>query len=337
MSEKSNRLSLDAIIIGKRHRHALGDIASLAKSIEQVGLLQPLVVTPDNKLVAGQRRLEAVRELKWPDVPVHIVETVDDALKLLQAERDENTCRKDLTPGEAVTIGKELEKLERKGAGERRAQAPGKPQGTKKVSSGNLPEETKGETRDKVGAAVGMSGRTYQKAKAVVDAAEANPEKHAETLKEMDATGKVDPAFKKVKASRKTRKSAPRVEKIKRLVKALQVLVDEGRLPVILAYPLAKLDKDQQRQLAAAGIEAVRDRGFELRWVSSCELSLYLTPERIAQKHSERVSRDECVTWDPVRASTLAREAVLAHLTEKREQVDALIQAIKDLPSPTIG
>ncbi len=66
------------------------------------------VVTSDLRLVAGRRRLEAVRELKWESIEVRIFETLDDALLALRAEQDENTCRKDFTPSEAVRIGKAL-------------------------------------------------------------------------------------------------------------------------------------------------------------------------------------------------------------------------------------
>jgi hypothetical protein len=90
------------IVVGTRHRQDLGDIAALAKSIKKLGLLQPIVVTPDRCLIAGRRRLEAVRELGWERAPIHVVDGMDVALKALRAEHDENTCRKPFTPSEAV-------------------------------------------------------------------------------------------------------------------------------------------------------------------------------------------------------------------------------------------
>ena len=79
-------------------RKDLGDVSSLARSIKSVGLLHPPVVTPDLRLVAGERRLAAVRSLGWIDCPVTVAETLTDVLIALQAERDENTCRKELAP-----------------------------------------------------------------------------------------------------------------------------------------------------------------------------------------------------------------------------------------------
>jgi ParB-like chromosome segregation protein Spo0J len=196
------------IEVGPRHRQDMGDIAALAASIADVGLLQPLVVDPDGRLIAGRRRLEAVRELKWTVVPVIITDRLDDAIKLLKAERDENTCRKDFTPSEAVTIGAAIEKLE-KGKAQERKNASRAKKGEKvgaQQGGGNLPPPSggKGKTRDKVAEAVGMSGRTYEKAKAVVAAAEKDPEL-AEAVREMDATGKVDGAYKKVKQKQAAR------------------------------------------------------------------------------------------------------------------------------------
>ena len=54
--------------------------------------------------------------------------------------------------------------LERPAAKERKAKSGGR----RKIGEGNLPSPNKGKTIDKVGPAVGMSGKTYEKAKAVV-------------------------------------------------------------------------------------------------------------------------------------------------------------------------
>ncbi len=57
------------------------------------------------------------------------------------------------------------------------------------VRSGKLPEHTTGVTRDALAARVGMSGRTLEKATAVVEAAEADPEQFGPVKDEMDRTG----------------------------------------------------------------------------------------------------------------------------------------------------
>jgi hypothetical protein len=82
--------------------------------------LTPFVVSSNGWLRAVRRRLEAVRQLGWKTVPVYVRDDLKGLLQRLQAERDENTCRKDFTKSEAVALGKELEKLERKEAVQRR-------------------------------------------------------------------------------------------------------------------------------------------------------------------------------------------------------------------------
>ncbi len=195
---RGDSLPIESIILGDRRRKDMGDLDALADSIRRVGLLHPLVITPDKKLVAGYRRMGAIVKLGWQDAPVRVVANLDSALLVLAAERDENTCRKDVTPSAAVAIGEALEELEKpKAKGRQRAHggtAPGKPKNT----AGKMPEVSAGRTRDKVADAVGMSGRTYQKAKEVVEAAKADP-KLQPVVEEMDRTGKVDPAHKKVK------------------------------------------------------------------------------------------------------------------------------------------
>jgi ParB family chromosome partitioning protein len=188
-----------SIKVGERHRKDLGDVRALADSIAAVGLLQPLVVTPCLTLVAGARRLEAVRMLGREEVPVYVVDGLDDARLALRAERDENTCRKDLTLSEAVALGKALEELEKPKAKARQATSTGGADPKLRPACGKFPQADNGKTRDKVGETVGMSGKTYEKAKVVVEAAEEDPDTFGPVQEEMDRTGKVDAAYKKVK------------------------------------------------------------------------------------------------------------------------------------------
>jgi ParB-like chromosome segregation protein Spo0J len=233
----SSRLIYDVlikdIVVGDRYRKDLGDLGSLAASIRGTpgGMLQPIVVNAQNKLILGQRRLEAARLLGWDAVPCIIANSFNDVLAALIAESDENTCRKDFTPSEAVAIGKAIENLEKPKAEERQkaTRAKGKDKdGTPIIGGGKLPPPNgeKGKTRDKVAEAVGMSGRTYDKAKRVVEAAEKEPEKHAETLREMDRAGKVDAAYKKVKTPTLTDEEAREPLDLEVLLNALRTQIE---------------------------------------------------------------------------------------------------------------
>lgn len=65
-----------------------------------------------------------------------------------------------------MALGEDLEGLERQAAKKRHDEQAKANLGL--ADGGNLPPSEKGKTRDKVGAAVGMSGKTYEKAKAVL-------------------------------------------------------------------------------------------------------------------------------------------------------------------------
>jgi ParB-like chromosome segregation protein Spo0J len=56
-------IKIDAIRVGRRHRRDMGDLAGLADSIRQEGLLQPVGVTDRLELVFGERRLLACRDI----------------------------------------------------------------------------------------------------------------------------------------------------------------------------------------------------------------------------------------------------------------------------------
>lgn len=122
-------LRVDEIVVADRVRQDLGDIADLATSIAEVGLLHPVVVDTEHRLIAGARRLAAVRSLGLVEVDVTIATSIADEDAALQAEQQENTCRKDFTPGEAhamwerrkVVVAAEAKQRQREGAAVRDA------------------------------------------------------------------------------------------------------------------------------------------------------------------------------------------------------------------------
>ena len=52
---------IDEIVVGERHRRDLGDIASLAANVAEVGLLHPIVI--HGTLIAGERRPNRAADL----------------------------------------------------------------------------------------------------------------------------------------------------------------------------------------------------------------------------------------------------------------------------------
>jgi hypothetical protein len=190
-------LALKDIKVFEQVRRDFGDIRELADSIAARGLLHPLVVTTEHRLVCGERRLRALRLLGRATAPVHVVDNLTDALAVLRAQRDENCCRKNYSPSEAVAIARQLEGLERESAKDRQRQHAGTAPGKKKNTGGNLPQVMTGRTRDLVAEHVGLGARTLDKAMFVVDAARQEPALQP-ILAQMDESGKVDGAYRRV-------------------------------------------------------------------------------------------------------------------------------------------
>ena len=188
-------LPIDQIEIGDRCRKDLGDIAALAASIENVGLLHPVVVNSAMKLVAGERRLRAARSLGWQTVPVNVAATLDDAVRFIEAETDENACRLALSPSEAQEQQEKREVLFRpqgeaaqKSQGERGKEGG---RGKKKTPRGNAPrgsgtaskqDDTK-RSAERAAAGTGYSRRTLARVKEIKEAAKQEPEKYGELAK----------------------------------------------------------------------------------------------------------------------------------------------------------
>lgn len=81
------------------------ELTSLAGSIEEHGVLQPIVVLPENTqgefiLIAGERRLRAARQAGLADIPA-VVRDVDERQQL-ELALIENLQRSDLNPLEAA-------------------------------------------------------------------------------------------------------------------------------------------------------------------------------------------------------------------------------------------
>lgn len=86
-----------AIIVNRadRQRRELRGIDELAESIQRIGLINPIVITRDGVLIAGERRLTAIRQLGWTHVPVQFVEDLSE-YELQCIELEENVKRQDL-------------------------------------------------------------------------------------------------------------------------------------------------------------------------------------------------------------------------------------------------
>lgn len=174
-------LPIDAIQVGKRVRQDLGDIAGLAESMEEVGLLQPVAVAKvkgEYVLVAGHRRLRAAWKAGWERVPAFLVDLND----VLLGEYHENAFRKNLLPTEMVELYRLIK--------DRLASPRGRPR-----KEGKFPVFPRGKTVDKVGKFCGVSGRTLQKMIEIVEAAETNPAKYGTLVQRLDRSPRVEKIY----------------------------------------------------------------------------------------------------------------------------------------------
>lgn len=101
---------ISKIKVKNRIREDLGDLESLKNSLKRYGLMNPIIINTKRELIAGQRRLEAARQLGWKTIRVIVVEKQDE-LEALQWEIEENLQRKDFTQKELLKAEKRLHQL----------------------------------------------------------------------------------------------------------------------------------------------------------------------------------------------------------------------------------
>jgi ParB family transcriptional regulator, chromosome partitioning protein len=91
------KIALKEIKVGFRTRFDNGNIAELTEDIKLHGLLHPIIVSPDNELIAGFRRLKAIESLGWNEIPISIIDS-KQSLDQFDIQISENMQRKDLNP-----------------------------------------------------------------------------------------------------------------------------------------------------------------------------------------------------------------------------------------------
>lgn len=115
MVERSGLIVLDhrveAIQVGHRHRRDLGDLTELVDSIRDMGMLQPITISPDGVLICGARRLAAAKQLGLRQINVWIRADISTPLQHLLAEQHDNMIRKPFSPAEAADMYTELKTL----------------------------------------------------------------------------------------------------------------------------------------------------------------------------------------------------------------------------------
>jgi ParB/RepB/Spo0J family partition protein len=158
--------SLDSLRPHPRNEEIYGGLedAELTESIRAKGILTPLLITPDGRIVGGHRRWTAARAAGLIEVPVVLFES-EDELEILEAVLENNRQRvksAEVMANEGAVLA-EIEGLRAKQRQREAAETTNAKRNgthTQLVAYASAP----GETRKKVAERLGVSHQTAQKA-----------------------------------------------------------------------------------------------------------------------------------------------------------------------------
>lgn len=145
-------IDINEIIVNDRIRKDFGNLEELAEDIKKNGLINPLTVNGDYKLLAGERRLRACKLLGWNQVDVRVVKSNDEAHDLA-VEMSENNLRRNFTGSELAEGIRRQMALESEKAKERMSEG---------GRGANICTPS-GKSRDKAAEQFGISGEQARK------------------------------------------------------------------------------------------------------------------------------------------------------------------------------
>jgi len=194
-------INIDEIIIGERFRKSPGDISDLIESIENIGLLHPIVIDSDYNLIAGHRRLLALRKLGETSIPCTIIDLSGKDKR--KAEAEENTIRMDFTNSEIYAIQQYFHETESR-------------QGDNIGENGIFTVRSESEQPDekpieKAAKATGKHPDTISKINQVMEANSDDPlvQKQIEAIRENIDKESVDKSYKEIKKLTKPEDDKP--------------------------------------------------------------------------------------------------------------------------------
>ena len=180
-------VDIDKVIVKDRIRKDFGDIQELADDIKENGIINPPVINKDYELIAGERRLRALKLLGYDRIEVRMMDTKDEEHEL-NVEISENEVRKDFSKSERASYMKKLMEIEGEKARER--------QGNRNNICENSHESLR--TDEIVASQFGISSNTLRKEISILDNSSAlTPSDFADWDEGRLSTNK---AFQKIKA-----------------------------------------------------------------------------------------------------------------------------------------
>jgi len=110
---KVQEVEIAKIKIEDRGRIDMGNIDELSRSLKEKGLLQPISIDSNFRLLAGGRRIAAAQAAGFTKISA-VIRPAADSLDQLEVELYENVHRKDMTWPERAKLEKRIEQIKTK-------------------------------------------------------------------------------------------------------------------------------------------------------------------------------------------------------------------------------
>lgn len=292
------KLKIADISVSDRIRKDYGNLDELAESIRSTGWIQPILVTPNNELIAGERRLRACRDiLGMEEIPVQVAD-VRDAEHQLELEIVENGVRKNWTMTEMLEIARRKERLAAIRAKENQSCGQG---GI--LLPANSP---KANSRKEAAATIGVGENTYQRMKHI--------DEHKNLLTPSDFADwdegrlSTNKAYQRIKAQLEAERK--RNSELNASIGAMQQQLDN-----------VDYDNDALQKLIDANTELQND-------VDNITTRLNVANQQIENMRGENAELQEQLENQPVKIET--RTVYPADYDENKRKVDKLQKELDD-------
>lgn len=173
------------------------EMQRLIESIDYIGLINPVALTSDYRVIDGRRRMRAFELMGFGSIPAVFPQIDESEVALLVAERDANETQVKYSPSEIAKLGAAIEERKRndpefesrEGEGAGRPPKSNRPKviastGVDAIKTGPRLKKPSERLNDAVGQAFGVSGKTYQRIKDVHSVAEGEKDDAPEVIEE---------------------------------------------------------------------------------------------------------------------------------------------------------
>lgn len=144
------------------------DPADLIESVRVYGVLEPIVISTQSRILSGHRRLAAAKALGLEVVPIRVMDVSDEVQAIVHFNRHRRkTCQQIARECEVLRPGLERLAKARRDEGRRRG-------GQNRRSGQKLPREPKRRVLDELAQIVGIARETLRRLLVVVASVEAN-------------------------------------------------------------------------------------------------------------------------------------------------------------------